>query len=162
LKYQINTSVISEDDNSIFVRKGTAEEFEKHKKYLEICNKPLNDKKLLTALWQEVSVRMYYLHYAKYMNFPEGNREWQKLSIRKRVKSFLVGMREGIKGKRHFLAKSTQDELLLWYHLFACESHKDSIATALGVLGGELEDLRSEDTKILVDEMMPEFKGDVI
>ena len=156
LKYQINTSIISEDDdNSILVRRSDSEEFETHKKYLEICNKPLNDKKLLTALWQEVSVRMYYCHYAKYLNFPEGNQEWEKLGIKKRVKSLLVGIREGIEGKRYFLTKSTQNESLLWYHLFACESHRDSIATALGVLSGELEDMRTDETRTLADEMMP-------
>lgn len=154
LEFQINTSVISEDDgNSILIRKSNSEEFENHKKYLEICNKPLNDKKLLTALWQEVSVRMYYLHYAKYLNFPEGNQEWKKLGIRKRVKLFFVRLKEGIKGNKYFLTKSTQNELLLWYHLFACESHKDSIATALGILGGELEDMRTDETQKLVDKM---------
>ena len=158
LEYQINTSVISEDSSkSIFIRKSNSEEFEGHKKYLEICNKPINDKKLLTALWQEVSVRMYYLHYAKYLNFPEGNKEWEKRGIRKCVKSFLVGIRVGIEGKMHFFKKSTYNELLLWYVLFACESHRHSIATALGVLSSELEDMRTDETRVLVDEMMPEL-----
>ncbi|PKM92498.1 MAG: hypothetical protein CVU81_00135 [Euryarchaeota archaeon HGW-Euryarchaeota-1] len=155
LEYSINTSVISEDtDNSIFVRKSNAEEFEKHNNYLEMCNKPLNDKELLTALWQEVSVRMYYQHYAKYLNFPEGKQKWEKLSIRKCIKTFLIGLMQCVDGKKHFLTKSTQSELLLWYHLFACESHRNSIATALGVLGGEIEDLRNNKTKSYVDEMM--------
>lgn len=38
--------------------------------------------------------------------------------------------------------------------LFACESHRDSIATALGVLSGELEDMRTDETRALADEMM--------
>jgi hypothetical protein len=44
---------------------------------------------------------------------------------------------------------------LLWYHLFACDSHNDAIATALGVLGGSLDDLRTPETVRMVDEMMP-------
>ena len=156
LKYLITTSIISEDnDNSILVTCSNSEEFGKHKKYLEICNKPLNDKKLLTALWQEVSIRMYYLHYANYLNFPEGNQEWETLGIRNRLKSFLVGIREGIEGKKYLATKSTQSELLLWYVLFACESHRNSIATALGVLSGELDDMRTYETRALADEMMP-------
>jgi hypothetical protein len=51
-------------------------------------------------------------------------------------------------------APSRQD-LLLLYHLFACESHKDAISTALGVMSGELEDYRTNETTHLVDEMMP-------
>jgi len=45
-------------------------------------------------------------------------------------------------------------EYLLRYHLFACVSHSEAISTALGVLGGELEDLRTSETKILVEKWM--------
>lgn len=155
LEYHINTSVILEcGDNSTSVRKSNSDEFVNHMKYLEMCNKPLNDKKLLTALWQEVSIRMYYLYYAKYLNFPEGN---QKLGIKKCVKSFLVRIRVGIEGKSVFFKKSTQNELLLWYVLFACENHRHSIATTLGVLSGEIEYMCTDEIRALADEMIPEL-----
>ena len=53
------------------------------------------------------------------------------------------------------LQESHPNKLLLWYHLFACESHYDAIATALGVLSGELDDMRTSETHQLSDEMMP-------
>jgi hypothetical protein len=37
--------------------------------------------------------------------------------------------------------------------MFACESHSDAISTALGVLGGELEDVRSLEARRLIDNM---------
>jgi hypothetical protein len=44
---------------------------------------------------------------------------------------------------------------LLWYHLFACETHHDVIATALGVLSGELDDQRNAQSQGIVEDMMP-------
>ena len=43
---------------------------------------------------------------------------------------------------------------LLWYHLFACESHKYAIETALGVLGGEIMDMRTESTNDILKNML--------
>ncbi|MFO8037862.1 MAG: hypothetical protein R6U67_00275, partial [Sodalinema sp.] len=57
--------------------------------------------------------------------------------------------------KRKLTNSPSQKQLLLWYHLFACETHRDVIATALGVLGGELEDKRTEQSRAIVQEMMP-------
>ncbi len=50
-------------------------------------------------------------------------------------------------------AKYIKNKFLLWYHMFACESHSDAISTALGVLGGELEDVRSLEARRLIDNM---------
>ncbi len=114
-EHRINTAVISAaGENSILVRRSNPAERSAHIKYLEICNRPLKDKKLLAALWQEVSVRMYQRYYAQYLSTP---------------KDFLLG-----------------------YHLFACQSHREAISTALGILGGELPDLRTAETRGLADK----------
>gem|GEM_PF-5055964 len=52
-----------------------------------------------------------------------------------------------------------QYDYLLWYHMIACESHRQMLATALGVLNGELPDLRTEEIRYLVDTMMPWSQG---
>jgi hypothetical protein len=97
---------------------------------------------------------MYFKAYAQYLNFPEAN-QCGKAWMKKSAQYVLAGIKECFGGKRHSLIKSTRGELLLWYHLFACETHKGSIANALGVLSGELDDLRTDETRALVDEMMP-------
>jgi len=53
-------------------------------------------------------------------------------------------------------------DYMLWYHMIACESHRQMLATALGLLGGEIKDLRTEETRILADEMMPWSRGMVV
>ena len=44
------------------------------------------------------------------------------------------------------------DKYLLHYHLFICDSHKEAISTALGLLGGELKDFRSKRTKKMIEK----------
>ena len=46
-------------------------------------------------------------------------------------------------------------DYLLWYHMVACESHRQMLATALGVLCGEIRDLRTDESCLLADEMLP-------
>ena len=43
--------------------------------------------------------------------------------------------------------------------MFACDSHRDSITTALGLLSGELQDIRTLESKEIVDKMMPWSAG---
>lgn len=151
-KYQIKTSILEKEENLVIVRESTPPEYDKHCAYLDICNNPLKDKKKLTAIWQEVSIRQYYLHYSRYLNFPESYYTQKGNQLNNRIKSVLTGFNEALNGKRK---TSTQDELLLWYHLFACESHREAITTALGVISGELEDMRTKEICEIVDKMMP-------
>jgi hypothetical protein len=39
--------------------------------------------------------------------------------------------------------------------MIAFESHRQMLATALGVLAGEMRDMRTEETRALADAMMP-------
>lgn len=151
-KYDINVCTISEDENdSIVINKAVLGNSGVHYQYLDLCNRPLKDEKLLNALWQEVTVRMYGLYYAKYLNFPEGKSQVEQVSVRGRAKYFLAAIQGKIIGN----TRSTKSQLLLWYHLFACETHHEALSTALGVLGGEIEDLRTEETKSIVDHILP-------
>jgi len=38
--------------------------------------------------------------------------------------------------------------------MLACESHRQMLITALGVLSGEIKDLRGEESSALADEML--------
>lgn len=127
-KLIIRTAVLENNKYDV-VRESDDGEAALHHEYLSCANRPLDDRKLLTGLWQESSIRMYYLWNAKWLGFEPGRR------------------------KKHISA--SQEDLLLRHHLFACESHRDSIATALGVLSCELDDLRTDETRALADEMMP-------
>lgn len=150
-KYQVKTAVIEQKGNSTIIRESLLSEYNDHCQYLKICNDSLKDKRKLMALWQEVSIRQYYLYYAQYLNFPEKYHIQKRDKLKRRVRLIFNSLDEILYGKRNI---STIEELLLWYNLFACESHSNAIATSLGVLSGELEDQRTEETRELVDQMM--------
>ena len=154
LSSSTRTAVIEEKGEAILVRRSTDAEYNNHQIYLEKCNRPLNDRALLTGLWQEASVRMYDLWYADWCGFSSGASRSTS-----RAKAVLRGLYRGMALLARNTARRSRDgwraEHLLHYHLFACESHREVISTALGVLSGELEDMRTSETRLLVDDMMP-------
>ena len=149
----VGTSEI-EDGDPIVVRESDADETAAHEEYLACANRPLADRALLTGLWQESAVRTYRLCNAKWLGFEREKSAGR--GARGKLHSLVRSVRETLAGHNYGEGDSpSRDKLLLWYHLFACDSHRDMIATALGVLGGELEDMRTAETEALADEMMP-------
>ena len=136
--------------NRILIEECSEKELEHHLHYLEICNRPLNDESLFEALWQEVALRAYYAYGGKFMNFFDSSDSRGFGSIRDRLSK----IRANIHMKDVAPHSSTQ-KLLLHYHMMACESHRQMLTTALGVLSGEITDLRNDETRKLADEMIP-------
>ncbi len=136
---------------TITVEKSTDEEQENHRRYLEMCNYPLGDSELFTALWQEVALRAYCHYGASYMRFLPH----PKTGRRMRAKTSLSILKNAFLNKDIQSSTPTHYDYMLWYHMIACESHRQMLATALGILGGEIEDLRTEETRNLADEMTP-------
>jgi len=136
--------------NSLVIDESAPEELERHQRYLELCNRPLRDDPLFAALWQEVALRAYDHYGAAYMGFSASSPDGRRAKLKKglsAIKSALLN--------RSDESRPNQHDYLLWYHMIACESHRQMLATALGILGGEIDDLRSDETRRLADEMMP-------
>ena len=53
----------------IVVEESNGKEQNSHSQYLQICNRPFDNPELFDALWQEVALRTYFHHGAKYMGF---------------------------------------------------------------------------------------------
>lgn len=126
-----------------------ARESAEHATYLADCNHPLADRELLTALWQDIAVRAYREYYRGYLGFPAERAGGKPESAP--VTSLWRQMWRGARRTPH----ASRQDYLLWHHLFGCLTHRDLIATALGVLGGELPDLRSDASRSLVDRWLP-------
>ena len=136
---------------TIMIEESTKEEEAIHKEYLNLCNIPLSSPKLFEALWHEVALRTYYHYGAEYMRFSDS----QQVSRRAQARLGLSMFKRAILNSSKTSRLHSQNDFLLWYHMFACESHRQMLATALGVLAGEINDLRTEETRRLADEMMP-------
>jgi hypothetical protein len=133
----------------IIVKDVALDEHRRH--YLDRCNQPLQSRELLASLWQETALRCYHQYGARYMRFLERSAS----SRRKMVLSALRQIKRAIVDGQPKPLMLSEDKYLLWYHMFACESHRQMMVTALGFLGGEIEDVRTKSSHKLADEMMP-------
>ena len=135
------------------VRVAPAGEREACDAYLAKANRPLDDAAMLAGLWQEAAVRTFRKWHGRWLGFvgwsdaPRPGRQARALG---------VSLCRALQRQAHGYERTPgRDDLLTWYHLFACESHCNTIRTALGVLGGELPDLRTGELSRWVDDMMP-------
>jgi len=141
-----------EKPKKILIEKSSLEEQKKHLNYIELCNLPLQDSQLFYALWQEVALRTYYNHAANYMGFLKTSNPQKGRSIR----AYLAKIKHiFFKNNNLIQSNPNQWDYSLWHVMFACESHRQGLATALGMLSGEIKDLRTEESHNLADGMMP-------
>lgn len=136
--------------DTILIEESSGDEQQLHRLYLESCNRPFNDNLLFDGLWQEVALRAYCHYGAGYMHFFAPPR-------RGRCALFKEGLSK-IRGallNSPPVSRPDQCSFMLWYNMIACESHRQMLATALGVLAGEIDDLRTDETRRLADEMVP-------
>ena len=125
--------------------------------YLRVANMPLEDSQLSESLWQEVAVRSYFSHYRDWIHGRSGG-GWRSAcaSAFGNGRQWLMGRNGGPMN-----SEKQRRDLLLKHVLFACETHRDAIATAAGVLSGAVEDLRNDYSRELVDHHMPWLKDAV-
>ncbi|WP_158077144.1 CapA family protein [Thioalkalivibrio versutus] len=148
----VKTVVIDEIDGGISLRDASESEADEHGKYLHDCTYPLRDRELLEGIWQEASLRLYHSYYAGWLDFDVPLHK-QLLRASKRKASQLKN-RFFRKYDLNACERRGKKKNLLRYHLFACDSHNQAISTALGVLGGEIKDLRTSEALNLIDKWM--------
>jgi hypothetical protein len=144
------------DSDTVVIKESNNEERESHRRYLEICNRPFDNQNLFESLWHEVALRVYYHHGARHMGFSVPLENVRCSHIRT-----CLSMLKRALLNRVAPPSPSQGDYLSWYHMIACESHRQMLATALGVLGGEIVDLRGAETRRLADEMMPWSKREI-
>ncbi len=151
LQWELKTFEIRHESGSesISIEESMPEEREYHMKYLEYCNRPLHDDMLFDSLWQEVAVRAFYRYGGHYMDFLPPNSFW---GLIKKITQYIISYVFGNVTQFNMIPRMTQQKQLLYYHMLACESHRQMLTTALGVLSGEIKDLRSEESRQLAEE----------
>lgn len=151
---EIKTSIIkSLDDNMVEILDSSIDQRSIHDAYLEIANLPLTDRNLLEGLWQEVSIDLYQSHFGLWLGLikPENHKSkiiWRAFKgLKSKTKQFIKNyiLTDGATSKYN----NSCCQQMLWYHLFACESHSTAISCALGVLSGVIPDKRSPRTNAL-------------
>ena len=131
------------------------EEDAKVRAYQNAVNVPLSTSPSvsLESVWQETSVRLYPKIYSQAIRAP--GVEGRKLSLRDRLRKtyfafrdlgYALCGREWVTEKNMFYAKCL-------YNYFNCSSHQQVISTALGILTGIIPDLRTNESRYLLEEV---------
>ena len=115
-------------------------------------NTPLTDAGLLAGLHQEYSLHLWHTFYSDRLGLGKTLRQRGRLLLRSLFDSVLA-----VTAPKQWHEKKRQ-RALFHYHLFKMPGHADEISTALGLLGGELPDLRNETTHQLAQSWLPKDK----
>ncbi len=117
-----------------------------NKDYIDDCNTPLNNRIMLNSIWQEYSLLIYEDIYKKWLRQDD-------IFIDINLKSFLIyALKSILKKRKVYCKKVSKSDIALWYHLFSCKSHRLAIETALGVKMGEINDLRNDYSKKILNK----------
>lgn len=148
VRWSRTTLDISETDSTVAVAPSATTSG--REAYLAAVDGPLQDRPRLEALWQEVAARAFMEYAASYVGMDRDG-YGPGLPWRRQARSTIRQLRR----------ERDQDRslALLRYHGIACESHRQITETALGLIGGEIADLRSSETLATVDRMMPHTRG---
>lgn len=146
--FEPQTVVVAGSRNYLNVGPPSDLEIREHCAHLDELNEVLDDEKLLEGIWQEASIMLYKKYFSGWLGFEKANIFIAVASVLKQQfsKFFSTVMRSN--------SSYQQDLDLLRYHLFACDAHRDVLATALGVLSGELSDLRNRRSAEMVNRMV--------
>jgi len=145
---------IKPNSNEVIIEESTPEEFSSHRNYLKKCNLPFSNKSTIESLWQEVALRSFFSYGGKYMKMIRSDNP----DLNELINLFLLKIKATLQNKNGHINPTLQ-ELLLYYVMISCESHRQMLITSLGVLSGEIPDVRNKESQLLADEMMPWSRG---
>jgi poly-gamma-glutamate synthesis protein (capsule biosynthesis protein) len=138
--------------NSVVVRDSNSKQFYS---YLSAIQEPLLDRALLEALWQESALSLYDHYGRDTMGLSFTTERSQSMKVRNRFKSFGRQF-----WRRYALTRGEMHKnQMMWYSMFACLSHRTMMETALGLLCGEIPDVRTERSRELAAAYLPHTIG---
>lgn len=140
-EYNVHFFKIEKRDNTIFIKKNQSNTLIE---YINFLNEIINNSQKLSKVWQEMSLIMYNEFYKKYIL------DSISLDIKTKVKRGKINF---FKKNIDFNVSKNINNHTLIYHLFSCESHTEAIQTALGILCGEIKDIRDEESKNIIDKI---------
>jgi hypothetical protein len=157
LNYRVFATEIRRQRGSLIAEPSTEAEAKTHSAYMEAVTLPLSDPLFLESLWQETSLRALLALYADPLRAPTGIR--RRFSLKQRINAARAAAQEAVSALCGLEVSTTmvRRNRLNWHHYFRCLSHRDAIATSLGLLSGVIPDRRTKMSAHLADQFMPAF-----
>lgn len=116
--------------------------------YLSRCNTPLHDDQLFNEIWQDVALRAYQRFGAHYLGFESTYDQ----PYYKKLRLALGTLKQNILNKKDNFP--SRKDMIVWHHMFSYPSHRTMVETALGILSGGINDIRTQESSDMVSMMM--------
>lgn len=147
LDFHIETYRFHQVEGRIVVSKDQSEQSQA---YVAAIQRPLSNRPLLEAIWQEAAMWLYDRYGRDSMGLPVTTEKRHFVRPQDYLKTIARRL------KRHFSVRpsAVHQNQILWYSMFACLSHRQMMETALGVLSGELSDVRTPESRKLVSDFL--------
>lgn len=123
--------------------------------YREVIQEPLTNRHLLEALWQESALWLYDMYGRDSIGFPKTTEKRYASQPKRVLASYMRRFKRQFPGG----AAAVRQNQMLWYNLFACFSHQHMMETSLGLLCGEIADVRTPQAREMVAEWLPKLLG---
>ncbi len=130
---------LSSQENILHLKKKPENEIAE---YRNDCNAPLHNEKQLQKIWQDYCLRFFEGYYKQRLF----GKNLNKLAFHKRFELAIKLMIARLRYEKRI------GDLAVLYHFFSCDSHKNLLETVLGILCGEITDIRDNEAKALVDK----------
>ena len=151
-EFEVEPFCFQQVGNSVVVKDGNSKQFDS---YLSAIQEPLLDRALLEALWQESALSLYDHYGRDTMGLSFTTEKSQSMTTRNHLKSAARQFR-----RRHAMTRSEKRKnQMMWYSMFACLSHRTMMETALGLLCGEIPDVRTVRSRELAAAYLPRTIG---
>ncbi len=148
MPYVVNCS---SDSQTLVVEKITDKS--RASEYMSAANFQFLSRERLIGCWQEASVRIYHKLYEQTLRAPSTVR--RRLSMRDVLRKGMFALKDllNIATFSEYPTRKSMRYAKTIYNYFNCESHVQMISTALGVLTGSEDDLRTPEMSCLADKM---------
>jgi hypothetical protein len=115
--------------------------------YLKKCESVLRDNEALCSIWQEVAIRCYLDYGEAFLNLPADHKN--NIGF---LSAAAMRIKRLLRDRSHLNSNVSNKETLLLRHvMIECDSHREMLATALGVLSGAIKDRRTPRSSQLLE-----------
>jgi len=117
---------------------------------MDLLSKILDNQDLYLSLWHEISMNAFAEYGSRFLGWAR----WSILIAVKRRIRVVVNRVKSLLGRKCSSGfDARREEYSLRYHMFSCESHRAMSETALGIMSGEIQDLRTAESSRVLREV---------
>lgn len=153
VEWSVKPYFVELNDGVICVCAAEADRFSSCDKYLQCANRQFESYRMLVGCWQEVSVLLYRRIYEQLLRAPSVANH--RISVKDALRKMFFASGDVVRALT-LLERRTRKSICfgkVLYNYFNCQSHAETIRTAVGLLTGVEPDLRTAEMSRLAEQL---------